>query len=66
MRSNCQKHNLLALGKSEEHAITSIDTKTPHLFAFWFQLLSVERRVKGVCSEKFLLFLGFPFDAKWQ
>lgn len=42
MRTNSQKNDLLAVGKSKEHPVTSIDTKTPHLFAFRLQLFGVE------------------------
>jgi len=41
MRPNGQKDDLLTLGKSEEYAVTSIYAKTPHLFAFGFQLFGV-------------------------
>lgn len=42
MRTDGQKNDLLAVGKSEEHSVTSIDTKTPHLLAFRLQLFGVE------------------------
>ena len=36
------KNNCLAVGKSEEHSVTLIYTKTPHVLAFRLELFGVE------------------------
>ena len=66
MRPNRQKDNFLTLGKSEQHPITSIDTKTPHLLAFRLELFSVERGMKRILTKKSLLLLSFLLDIGGQ
>ena len=66
MRANAQKNSVLALGTSAPHPLASVDTKAPHLLALGLQLFGVERRMKWILSEKFLLLLGLLLDTGGQ
>lgn len=66
MRTNSQKDDLLAPGKSEEHPVTPIDTKTPYLLAFRLKLFGVKGSMKWILSEKPLLLFGFFLKAEGQ
>ena len=59
MRTYSQEDHPAAFRETEDYSVPSIDTKTPHLSTFWFQFFSVERRVKRILAQEFLLFLSF-------
>jgi hypothetical protein len=63
MRTYSQEDHPAAFHETENYSVPSIDTKTPHLFTFRFQFLSVERRVKRILAEESLLFLSFLLNS---
>jgi hypothetical protein len=63
MRTYSQEDHRAAFHETENYSVPSIDTKTPHLSTFWFQFFSVERRVKRILAEEFLLLLSFLLNS---
>jgi hypothetical protein len=63
MRTYSQEDHPAAFHETENYSVPSIDMETPHLPTFRFQFFSVERRVKRVLAEEFLLFLSFLLNS---